>query len=273
MSAARRSRRNDDAGLSRVCLGTGFQRVYFDRLGVLGGYEADARNAFQNKWLSHNPCLSPRSIGESQMEQGFVVRRLLLPADQDPPEAVHPRGDAFDHPAPGTPAAGSLGSLFLAARLDMGPVAASAGFAAESGGIIALVAAQMLRTTRGGAGTANRKTVQRGMKQLLVMHIGAGDGQARGTPRPSVSTERLTPNLPRSVGFFPVFFPAQGCLGARSVKTLPPPLDAPQGIVPSEQVLPKFVEQTALRPLLEVAVQGTAGAEFLRRCFPLATRA
>ena len=141
------------------------------------------------------------------MEQGFVVRRLLLPADQDPPEAVHPRGDAFDHPAPGTPAAGSLGSLFLAARLDMGPVAASAGFAAESGGIIALVAAQMLRTTRGGAGTANRKTVQRGMKQLLVMHIGAGDGQAQ-RHAPTIGQHRtLDPQLAPIGGILPGFFP------------------------------------------------------------------
>jgi hypothetical protein len=29
---------------------------------------------------------------------------------------------------------------------------------------------------------------------------------ASGTPRPSVSTERLTPRLPRSVGLGPVFF-------------------------------------------------------------------
>ena len=33
-----------------------------------------------------------------------------------------------------------------------------------------------------------------------------------GMPRASVKTDRLTPNLPRSVGFFPVFFPRPAAL-------------------------------------------------------------
>jgi len=160
-----------------------------------------------SKWLSQNLGLPPRSIGEGQMEQGFVVRRLFLPADQDPPEAIHPRRDAFDHPAPGASAAGSFGGLFFTARLDMGTVTASAGFAAEGGGIVTLVAAQMLRTTRGGAGTADRKTVQRGMKELLVMHIGAGDGQPQGHA-PTIGQHRtLDPQLAPIRGIPPGFFP------------------------------------------------------------------
>ncbi len=40
-----------------------------------------------------------------------------------------------------------------------------------------------------------------------------------------VKTDRLTPSLPRSVGFLPVFFPAQWRLGHRPVHALPFPLD------------------------------------------------
>src|SRR5436305_15114532 len=47
-----------------------------------------------------------------------------------------------------------------------------------------------------------------------------------GTPAPSVSTERLTPDFARSVGFGPVFFPAQWRFGHRPVDALELPLNA-----------------------------------------------
>ena len=65
------------------------------------------------------------------MEHGFVVRRLLLPADENPPEAVHPGSDAFDDPASGAATAGAFGGLLFATRLDVRSVATSAGFATE----------------------------------------------------------------------------------------------------------------------------------------------
>ena len=80
----------------------------------------------------------------------------------------------------------------------------------------------------------------------------------------------MTPDLPRSVGFGPVFFPAQGSLGGRAVQTLPLPLDTAQRVVATQQALPEFMEDMALRPLLEVAMQGTAGAELVGSRFPLA---
>ena len=66
------------------------------------------------------------------MKQGFVVHRLFLPADQNPSEAIHPRGNALDYPPSSTAAARSFGGLLLATRLDVRPVTPSAGFAAKS---------------------------------------------------------------------------------------------------------------------------------------------
>lgn len=90
-----------------------------------------------------------------------------------------------------------------------------------------------------------------------------------GTPRPSVSTDRLTPNLPRSVGFLPVFSPAQWRLGHRPVHALPFPLDAFQFVVFQQRRLPQPAKDAPLSPFLKVAVQGAAGAEFAWSRFPL----
>src|SRR3712207_8319772 len=49
-----------------------------------------------------------------------------------------------------------------------------------------------------------------------------------GTPCPSVSRLRLTPRLPRSVGFGPVFFPPERCLRHRAIHTQPVPVQALQ---------------------------------------------
>ena len=92
---------------------------------------------------------------------------------------------------------------------------------------------------------------------------------ASGTPRPSAKVERFTPSLPRSVGFFPVFFPAQRSLGHRSVHALPAPLDALQFVVLAKSPRPELLEDSVLRPFLKVGVDGAAGAELTRHGFPL----
>jgi len=93
---------------------------------------------------------------------------------------------------------------------------------------------------------------------------------ARGTPRPSISVERLTPSLPRSVGFFPVFFPTQRRLGHRPVHALPFPIDAFQLVVLGQSELPELLEHAQPNPLLKIRVDRAAGAELLRHRLPLA---
>src|SRR4051794_4975351 len=93
---------------------------------------------------------------------------------------------------------------------------------------------------------------------------------AKGTPRPSISVDRLTPTLPRSVGFFPVFFPTQRRLGHRPVHALPFPIDAFQVIVLGQSELPEFLVHTPLHPLLKVCMDRAARAELPRHRLPLA---
>jgi hypothetical protein len=82
-----------------------------------------------------------------------------------------------------------------------------------------------------------------------------------GMPLPSTSRLRLTPFLARSVGFFPVFFPPEGCLGHAPVHAQPLPIDALQAIVFEQPRLPERQEDALFDPLLEAVVGRGTGAE------------
>ena len=84
------------------------------------------------------------------MEQGEVVVGLLLPADEQAAEAVHPGVRALDHPAPG-PIARDLpfGGLLFAARADVGGVAPFRDRLPRRVLVVALVQAQVLRPAGG----------------------------------------------------------------------------------------------------------------------------
>jgi len=71
----------------------------------------------------------------------------------------------------------------------------------------------------------------------------------------------LTPFLARSVGFVPVFFPPEGCLGHAPVHAQPRPVDAFQTVVFEQPGLPHLVEDAGLHPLLEAVVGRGAGTE------------
>src|SRR3954471_19668324 len=77
----------------------------------------------------------------------------------------------------------------------------------------------------------------------------------RGTPRPSVSSERLTPRLPRSVGLRPVFFPTQRRLAHRPVECQPCPLNALQRVIGQQPLAPEGGKHARLYPLLETPVR------------------
>jgi hypothetical protein len=71
----------------------------------------------------------------------------------------------------------------------------------------------------------------------------------------------LTPFLARSVGFLPVFFPPEGCLGHAPVQAQPGPVDPFQAVVVEQAGLPQLEEDALGDPLLEAVVGGRAGAE------------
>jgi hypothetical protein len=78
---------------------------------------------------------------------------------------------------------------------------------------------------------------------------------------PSVSRLRLVPIFPRSVGFFPTFFPPEGGLGHGPIHRQPLPVDALESVVLGQTVLPQRQEHARCRPFLEAAMRGTTGTE------------
>ena len=96
----------------------------------------------------------------------------------------------------------------------------------------------------------------------------------RGTPRPSVSTRRFTPRLPRSVGLRPVFPPTQRGLAHRPVQRQPRPIDAAEGVVGQQPLAPERLEHPGRDPLLKAPVRrgGRADRRLAQRV-PLASRA
>src|SRR5688572_9181947 len=79
-----------------------------------------------------------------------------------------------------------------------------------------------------------------------------------GMPSPSVSNERFVPDLPRSVGFGPVFFPTERSLRHGSVDALPVPLDAFEFVVFLQGHPPDPCEDLLGDQKLEVAVEATS---------------
>lgn len=141
------------------------------------------------------------------MKHRFVVCRLLFPADENPPEAVYPRCNTLDHPSSRAAATSAFRRLFLAARLDVGTIAASASFMSKRGRVIPLVAAKMLRTTRRWARSANGKVIERGAKEPLVMRIRAGDCYTQRHASTIGQHRPLDAQLAPIGRIFPGFFP------------------------------------------------------------------
>src|SRR6476660_3517820 len=82
-----------------------------------------------------------------------------------------------------------------------------------------------------------------------------------GTPCPSVSRLRLTPDLPRSVGLRPVFFPAQWRLGQPPVHRQPVPRDSAQLRKPLDSRVPEPEEEAGFHPGLKAVMGRRMGTQ------------
>src|SRR6516165_1791049 len=91
-----------------------------------------------------------------------------------------------------------------------------------------------------------------------------------GIPAPSVSNDRLVPDLARSVGFGPVFPPSKRCFGHCSIHALPFPLDALKFVVFLQRHAPKPGEDSFADQSLKVPVETAPRTELDRGRFPLA---
>src|SRR5437879_6034493 len=100
---------------------------------------------------------------------------------------------------------------------------------------------------------------------------------AIGTPRPSVSTWRLLPSLPRSVGLGPTAAAGVRVLGAvapspDSHRPLAGPLDALLLAVPLQARLPQTLQRPALHPPLKAVMHRGCRAKLGWQGSPLAAR-
>src|SRR5437868_15470337 len=91
--------------------------------------------------------------------------------------------------------------------------------------------------------------------------LAAASTAPSGPPSASTSTLSLVPIFPRSVGFFPTFFPPEPGLAQRRVGTLPLPIDGPQLVALFEKDGPDRGHNPARAPGLEPVMDGTRGAE------------
>ena len=81
----------------------------------------------------------------------------------------------------------------------------------------------------------------------------------------------MVPFLPRSVGFFPVFFPPEPGLARPRVGALPFPLHPAELVAFGDQHGPDLLEDAPGGPPLEPVVDRALGAEPLGQLAPLAT--
>ncbi len=158
------------------------------------------------KNLSRNVTVSPEDLGKDQMQQADVVFRFLLPPHEDAAVAVQPRVDALDNPALRTVPAAAL-RLFLTARTDVRGVASSSGCTANGFGVIALVPAEMLFTPVSWSRPGDGNTIESGINESLIMHIGASHGQADRHASPVGKHRPFHAEFTAIRRVFPRFFP------------------------------------------------------------------
>src|SRR5258706_5694588 len=123
-----------------------------------------------------------------------------------------------------------------------------------------------------GSGRSTTRLSSVGPTNSLSCRLAPSTTSPSGTPCPSVSTLRLTPDLPRSVGLRPVFPPAQGRLGQRPIHRQPVPLDPAQLRKLLDSGLPQFEEDARFHPGLKPIMRRRMRAQLsLVERLPLAT--
>ena len=93
-----------------------------------------------------------------------------------------------------------------------------------------------------------------------------------GPPAPSTARLFFVPDLPRSVGLGPVFFPEAG-FAQTPIHCLPLPLDAGQRITFFQQNGPQLDENRIVHPALKPPMNRAIIAKYLGQMIPLTPRA
>ena len=203
------------------------------------------------------------------MEEGFVIGDFLLPADQQPAEAVHPAMRPLHHPTPrpDTPGPSPAARLWPPDLLDrdVGRVTAAGHQLSHRGVVIPLVPQAVLRLLPAWARAARPGCCPGWLPTSFMSgRLAPATSRPSGTPRPSVQQRTLRALLGPIGGVLArLFLPERG-LGHGPVQALPFPVDADLVVVLVQGLLPQRAEQSPPLPALEVAVQTAAGAELGR---------
>src|SRR5947199_5060505 len=97
-------------------------------------------------------------------------------------------------------------------------------------------------------------------KSLKSLRLAPATHKPTGTPLASTRSERLVPLLARSVGLGPVFFPCQGRFGHCPIHREPSPVDAVEGVVLGQTLMPEAQKEALFDPRLEADVGHRAAA-------------
>src|SRR5205807_2838356 len=89
---------------------------------------------------------------------------------------------------------------------------------------------------------------------FISLRLAPSTAKPMGRPCASTNRLRLTPCLARSVGFLPVFFPPEGCLGHAPIHAQPRPVDALPFIVGHQATRPHPLKNSRLYPFLKTVM-------------------
>jgi hypothetical protein len=225
------------------------------------------------KRLSQYARLTVGNIGTRQMQKPQIVPRFLVPADQQPPEPVHPTVRALYDP-PSCPESGFLLQRlrFLTPGPDVGREPKLGEQVAHLIRVIAFVQAHPLGRRWGWLRPLDGHTFDGLPRHFEVMTIRPSHCEADGHAAAVGEDAPFGPDLPAICGVFADFFPPKGRFGHGPIHREPCPVNPLQGIVFPQAPLPQRQEDASLRPLLEAAMGRTTGAEArVVQGIPLAT--
>src|SRR5438094_2097487 len=149
------------------------------------GLVADAGLTVRIKSLSQKAGSTVSDEGAGQMQHAEIVLALLLPADEEPAEAVQPTVRSFDDPASGSVAHLSRQPLGLfTAWAQVQRVEELLGQLPHLVIVVTFVQRQSLRLLGSGFRPGNRHALQGFTRQAEVGPIGTGHGHSQRHTRP-----------------------------------------------------------------------------------------
>src|SRR3990172_8377102 len=133
------------------------------------------------KSLSDNFSSTKGNPGASEMEHSDIVFNFLLPTDEQPTEAIHPRVSPLDNPSSRSIAWDVLfGRLLFAPTANVRRIAVAVHQLAHRRVVVPLIQTHVLRLFRRWRRTLHRYRLDSGLGHLHIVTVGTVDGQANG---------------------------------------------------------------------------------------------